>query len=108
MWVTVVWLGQSVEPLAVGPGPYCLNWLFGDYSFWMDIWFYLDIVGRALVLPQSHVLDFVDSPWEALPSLRSGWGLGLGVREGSWREQKEERKWEMHLLNKIIKDRYFF
>ena len=34
----------------------------------------LDIVGRALVLPQSNVPDFADSPWKVLPSLRSGLG----------------------------------
>lgn len=35
---------------------------------------------RPLVLPQSKVPEFVDSPWEVLPSLRSGWG---------WRGRKE-------------------
>ena len=41
--------------------------------------------GKTLVLPQSEVPDFVDSLWEALPSLRSerglGWEMG-GGRDG--------------------------
>ena len=45
----------------------------------------LDIEGRALVLLQSDVPDFVDSPWEALPSLRSG-------REMGWREGRGRGK----------------
>ena len=40
--------------------------------------------GENLVLPQSNVLDFVDSPWEALTSLRSRWlGWGVGKWEGA-------------------------
>lgn len=32
------------------------------------------VIGRrALVLPQSDVPDFVNSPWEPLSSLRVGW-----------------------------------
>ena len=38
----------------------------------------LDIVRKALVLPQSNVLDFVDFPWEALSSLSSSWAVGRG------------------------------
>ena len=49
----------------------------------------IDIVRRALVLPQSYVLDFVESPWKALPSLRSGLGVRWGKR---WREQEERRE----------------
>ena len=56
--------------------PYCLFWLFGTHSLWRDTLLSLDIVGRALVLPQSDVLDFVCSPWEALSSLRSDLGVG--------------------------------
>lgn len=39
----------------------------------------LDIVGRerSLVLPQSNMLDFLDSPREDLPSLRSRLGDGM-------------------------------
>lgn len=39
----------------------------------------LVIVGRerSLVLPQSKMLDFLDSPREDLPSLRSGLGGGM-------------------------------
>lgn len=32
--------------------------------------------GRALVPPQSDVSGLVDSPWEAQPTLRSGWEVG--------------------------------
>lgn len=43
--------------------------------------FSLDKAGRALVLPQyGSVTDFVDSPCEALPSLRSRCG-GRGGKE---------------------------
>lgn len=47
-------------------------------------------MGRALVLPQSNVLDFVDSPLEALLSLRNGWGRD--EREGgrNWRKGRRE------------------
>ena len=52
----------------------------------------LDIVDRALIMPQSDELDFVDSPWEAFPSLRSGrrveWeeggGSGRRKKSGTW------------------------
>ena len=48
----------------------------------------LDIGGRALILPQSDMLDFVDSLWEALPCLKSGGGVkygeGGGNRRGYW------------------------
>ena len=79
MWVTVVWLGQT-ESLAVRPGfiPTALYWIFGAHFLWRDTLLSLDIVGRALVLPQSNVIDFVDFPWKTLPSLRSGWGVGWG------------------------------
>lgn len=44
---------------------------------------------RALVLPQNDMLDIIDSPWETLPSLRSGGGrVGdkvRGAREGGSR-----------------------
>ena len=42
--------------------PYCMNWYFGAHSFWRDTLLSLDIAGRALVLPQSDVLGYVDSP----------------------------------------------
>lgn len=35
----------------------------------------LDIGGRSLVLHQSELSDFVDSPYEILPSLMNGWGF---------------------------------
>ena len=50
-----------------------------------------------MILPQRDVLDFVDSPWEALPFLRRGW----------WREQEEGRKWELGLVRKIRKKMFF-
>ena len=43
---------------------------FEAHSLWRDT--LLNIGGRALVLPQSDKLGFVDSPWEVIPSLRSG------------------------------------
>lgn len=53
MWVTVARLG----PLAVALGfisPACTGCL-GIYSLWMDIFLSLDIVERAVGLPQSDV-----------------------------------------------------
>ena len=47
----------------------------------------LDIVGRVLVLPQRNVLYFVDSPWEVLPSLRSGCSIEWGENGGSRRRE---------------------
>ena len=54
--------------------PYCLCGLFGSHSLWRNTLLSLNTVVRALVQPQSNVLDFGNSPWEALPSLRSEWG----------------------------------
>ena len=48
------------------------------------------------MLPQS-VSDFVDSPWEALPSLRSSWG-GVERSLGGWEERRE---WKLELVRKI-------
>lgn len=35
---------------------------------------------RGLVLPQMNVPNCVDSPWEAVPVGRSGWGWAGGER----------------------------
>ena len=83
MYCTVVRLGQSVEPLAVGPGFNPSAWTGGAHSLWRDTLLNLDIGER--VLPQSEVSDFVDSLWEALPFLRSGWKwCGMRERLGWW------------------------
>ena len=57
MWLTDAWLGQTEGPLAVAPGfiPTACTVFLGTYSLWMDILLSLDIVGRALDLPQSNV-----------------------------------------------------
>ena len=89
--VTVAWLGQTEGPLAMAPGfipPSCTGFL-GTYSLLIYIFLSLDIVERALVLPQSKC---------ALHSLRSGWGLG---RRKRWRE------WELGLVCKMNKDSLF-
>ena len=67
-------------PLALRPGfiPTACSG-FGTHSLWRDSLHSLDIVGRVLVLPQSNVLDFVDSPRKSLPSLRCQWGLRWGM-----------------------------
>ena len=73
MWGTVVRLGQSVGPLVVGPGLSLVLDLAFRSTFSLHQYLpQLDIVGRALILPGSEVLDFVDSPWEALALLKSG------------------------------------
>lgn len=62
--------------------PYCLNWTFAAHSLWRDTMISLDRAGRALALPQSDELDFVDSSWETLPSLRSRGGKMVGAGGG--------------------------
>ena len=47
-------------------------------------------------MPQSNVLDFVDSPWKSLPILRSGWGEKV-------EEQKKGMEWKLDLACKIRK-----
>ena len=56
---------------------YCLYWLFGTHSLWMDTLLSLDIVGRSLDLPQKNVLDFIDFIPEALPSEEWMWVRGV-------------------------------
>lgn len=84
------------EPLTGRPGfnLYCLFWCFGTHSLWKKISLSLGIVGRALVLPLNNVLDFADSTWEDLPSLRRGWGIGWSMNGGVWKQQEEKREWK--------------
>lgn len=88
--MTVPWLGKAVGPLTVGPG-FILSVLTGIWKplLWRNTLLSLDSSGRGLVLTQHNMADFVDSPWEALPFLRSRWGVGWG--EGA-REKKTDRK----------------
>ena len=79
--MTVVWLGQSVRPLAVKL-VFISNWFFGAHNLWKDTLLSLDTGSRALGLPHLDMPDFVDSPWEALHFLRSGWG-GIGEVVGA-------------------------
>ena len=69
---------------------YCLNWHLRTHSLWKDTLLNLDIAGRTVFLPQSDLLDFVDSPWDVLPFLRSGWAKWCGERVG----QEEGKKYE--------------
>ena len=88
MWVTVVW--QSAGLLTGFISTFCTGFLeaifFGGISYYILL--SLDIVRGALDLPQSNVLDIVGSPWEALPSLRSGWEWS-GEKAREWEERKE-------------------
>ena len=84
--------------------PYCLYWLFGAHSLWRDTLLSLDIEGRTLVLPQSDIQYFVDSPWEALPSWRRGWGV-RGKESGGDRKRGGSGNWD--LVCKIKKDSLF-
>ena len=47
--------------------PNCLFWFLGTNSLWRNILLSLDKGGEPLVLSQSNVLDFVDSPWKPYP-----------------------------------------
>ena len=53
----------------------CLLWLFRTHSLWTDTLLSLDIVGRALVLPQSNM------PYP-LWGVNGGSGRGEGRRNG--------------------------
>lgn len=57
----------------------------------------LDTWEKGLVLPQRGMLDFGDSPREALLTLRSGWRVGRG-----W-GAKKGREWEVELICKMKK-----
>ena len=72
MWVTVVWLGQIVGPLAVRPGFVLLLVLV----FWNPISLegYLAqprYSGESLGPAANNVPDFVNSLWETLPSAQT-------------------------------------
>lgn len=71
--------------------PCCLNCPFGAHSLWRHTLLTLNIIGSASVLPQRDVLDFLASPWEALFSLKSGWGLGRGEVKGTGGARVETR-----------------
>lgn len=78
MWVTVVWLGFSVGPLAWDQD---LS-LEHELTFWWVTMLSLDTGGRGLVLFQFGMPGFVDSPQEALPFMWSEWRVGEGRRGG--------------------------
>lgn len=65
--------------------------------------------GNALALPQCDITDFVESSWEALPSLRRGWGIEwercLGEVKDGWEgELYLIYKMKKKLLNKELKN----
>lgn len=77
-----------------------MNWLFGAISYArIHILLSLETRGRALILPQCDVTNFVDSPRKAPTSLRHRWGLGWGEVG----EQEEEREGKLGLVCKIKK-----
>lgn len=71
-------------------------------------------MGTVLVLPQNDVTVFVDSPWEATHSLRSGWVVGWGegggskrkLRRGKWdwcaKDKKTVLKKEKYVMHIVI------
>lgn len=67
------------------------NWLFGAHSQFRDALYSHD-KGRILVLPQIDNPDFVDFQWEALPFLRSRYGME-GDGSGELKEMSEEELW---------------
>ena len=93
--MTVVWLG-----LAVGPGFILVTWTGIWSPFPIDGFLSLDTGGKDVVLPQLDMPDFVDSPWEALCFLRSGWGFGR--QEELWLVCKMKKK---RLLSIFLKER---
>lgn len=74
-WVKVFLPGLFMGPLAVEPGSIPTEWLTLSPFHWWDVLVSLDVgKGVWLVLPALNAPGFIDSPWEALPFLRSGWG----------------------------------
>lgn len=58
----------------------------------------------VLVLPQSNVTVFVDSPWEATHSLRSGWVVGWEEGGGSKRKLgRGKRDWYAKYKKNVLK-----
>lgn len=53
---------------------------------------------EGLGLPSSNVPDIIDSPWDAAPSLRNGWEIGVQRR---WGEQENRREREPGLVCKL-------
>lgn len=90
MWVTAVWLGFSVGPLALGPGFIPEAWTDFLVGYHAQSWYRGEAGGRGLVLLQLGMPGFVDSPREALPFLWSerrvgeGRGGGGGRRNCGW------------------------
>ena len=62
-----------------------MNWLFGAHSLWRDTLLSIGTGEEDL----GDLGDFVDSPWEAVPSLKSeGKGRSVGKKR---RERELER-----------------
>ena len=59
-----------------------MNWLFGAHSLWSGYLAQPRYRREGLGPASSNVTDFVDSPWEASPSLRSRLGRRWGGQEG--------------------------
>ena len=92
LWVTVVWLGQAVGPLAVGAGliPTACTGFFGTHSLWRNTLLSLNIVSRTLVLPQTNVpypLRRVDGRW--CVGKLEGTGGEEGVKTGIGMENEK-------------------
>lgn len=63
---------------------------------WRDVLLSLDAAWRDLVLPEPDMLDFVDSQWEALTSLKSQLCVcvgGSGKRWGRSRRRGGRENW---------------
>ena len=71
--------------------PYCLFWLLEIHSLRRDTLFNLDTL-RASVLPQSNVLDFVDSPLEVDRGV-----MVCGSRKGGGSRRRRRGKWIWHV-----------
>lgn len=93
----------------VWPNPYWLSWFFKTHSLRSDALLSLDIVGKTLVLPKRTVLDFVDTPWETLPSLRRGLGVGWWEGGVSRRRGKSGNwAWSISEKNSLFKNLFIY
>ena len=95
MWVTIIGRGQTVRLLAVGPGsiPTAYPDFFETHSLWRNALLSLGIVERALVLPQSNMLAFIDFPMGKL-ILSKEWDWRTGGRNG---RMLESRNWDSYV-----------
>lgn len=98
-------LGQSVGPMAVGPGfTNCArNGFFGTNFLWRDTLLSFGRGSWGLVLFQLNIPDFVDPSWVSFPFPSRGQALSLRkVGESMRRGGKLNSRWYVKLEKKKL------